>query len=133
MRTKTIILGMIVAALSIISLNVSKAQTAEFPPVKILPADKDMIKLIFETETGQQVNVKFLDNKGTIARDRIKSKSFDGGFAKRYKVERNSDDTFWIEVKSQELVVTYKMTGSKDGKWMPELESTAYQPVVASK
>ncbi|MCB0488440.1 MAG: hypothetical protein KDC99_08180 [Cyclobacteriaceae bacterium] len=133
MRTKTIILGMVVAALSIISLNVSNAQTAEFPPVKILPAERDMIKLIFETETDQQVNVKFLDSKGMIARDRIKSKSFDGGFAKRYKVQRNMNDTFWIEVKSQELVVTYKVTGSKDGKWMPELESTAYQPVVASK
>lgn len=133
MKTKTIILGMVVAALSIISLNVSNAQNAEFPPVKVLPADRDMIKLIFETETDQQVNVKFLDNKGMIAQDRIKSKSFDGGFVKRYKVQRNINDTFWIEVKSQELVVTYKVTGSKDRKWTPELESTAYQPVVASK
>lgn len=132
MNTKTIILGVVVAALSLFTLNAS-AQAPDLAPAKVVSAKNDMIKLIYSHPAESSVEVKFLDSDGLIKRERIKAQSFEKGFAKTYKVERLSDDDFWVEIKSQDMTVTYKMTSTQKGIWSAELEKSTYHPVVASR
>lgn len=133
MKTKTLLFGVLVAVVSMISLGKAQAQLAILPPVKIVPAQKNMIKVIYTNPSEQQVEVKFVDDNGLIKRDKINGQTFGHGFAKKYKVQRNSDDSFWVQINSQDMSVTYKMTSTRNGLWSAELENTTYHPVMASK
>lgn len=133
MKTKMMIAGVLVAIVASLSVKEASAQTAA-PAVKVIPtSDKDVIKLIYGYD-AERVDIKFSDASGIIASDRVKGKSFEGGFNKKYRVERNANKDFWIEVSSADLAVTYRMTAGSNGKWMAQLEKTTYNyPVVASK
>ncbi len=133
MKTKTIILGVVVAAISSFTISKAKAQVQE-PAVKIVSTtDHDLIKVIYGYDTNEAVEVKFITADGIVKTDKIYGKSFSGGFLKKYNVEKMQGG-FWVEVESPELTVTYKMTTAKNGKWSAQLEKTTYNyPIVALK
>jgi hypothetical protein len=134
MKTKTIILGVVVAAISTFTISKAKAQAQE-PAVKIISTiDHDVIKVIYGYDTNEAVEVKFINADGIVKTDKINGKAFSGGFLKKYNVEKMQGGAFWVEVESPELTVTYKMTTAKNGKWSAQLEKTTYNyPIVALK
>lgn len=135
MKTKAILLGVVVAALSALTLSEAKAQGTEQPAVRVVSSNQDnIIKLIYGYDSEKTVDVRFLDGNGTIVSDKIQGKSFEKGFIKKYKVELSKRNDFWVEVTNTELSVTYRMSKGEDGKWAAQLEKATYNyPVVASK
>jgi hypothetical protein len=67
--------------------------------------------------------------------DKIKANAFKNGFSRKYDVRHIASKTFYIEVSSETLTVTYKLTKSEDGNVLtPVLENVLYQyPAVASR
>lgn len=134
MKTKAILLGVVVAALSAMTLGEAKAQGNEQPSIRVVSSNQDdIIKVIYGYDS-EKVEVKFLDGAGLITSDKIQGKTFDKGFIKKYKVERIKGGDFWVEVKSTELSATYRMRKDENGKWAAQLEKATYNyPAVASK
>jgi hypothetical protein len=134
MKTKTIIFGVVIAAISSFTISKANAQAQE-PAVKIVSSiDPDMIKVIYGYDTNEGVEVKFTNADGLLKTDKIRGKDFKGGFLKKYDVEKMRGNAFWVEVESSEVSVTYKMTEAKNGKWSAQLEKTTYNyPIVALK
>jgi hypothetical protein len=121
---------LVVAAISAFSLT-TKAQGQ--PAIKVVPGmEKNTVKLIYGYDKNETVEVSFLDKSGVISSERIKAKNFNHGFIKKYKIQRDQYDAIWIEVKSNEVAVTYKLIAPTDGKWMAQLEKATYNyPTVA--
>lgn len=133
MKSKTIIFGLAVAILSIITLTQTNAQLLDQTAVTVIPdAKQDMIKVIYNYDSEETVEVKFTDADGIILKDKIKGNSFDGGFTKKYKVQRQRGDEFWVVVTNPELSVTYKVT-TQNGKWVTQFEKATQYRVVASR
>jgi hypothetical protein len=130
MKTRILVAGVVVAAISAFSLT-AKAQGQ--PAIKVVPGmEKNTVKLIYGYDQNETVEVSFLDKTGTISTERIKAKNFNRGFIKKYKIQRDQYDALWIEVKSNEVAVTYKLIAPTDGKWMAQLEKATYNyPTVA--
>lgn len=134
MKTKTVILGLAVAILSVISLAKTNAQTLDQSLVKVVPdANKDLIKVIYNYNSPDNVEVKFMDADGLILKDKIKGDTFDGGFAKKYEVNRSRSDKFWLEVSNPEFSVTYMLTTNKDGRWIAAFQKATQQSTLASR
>ncbi len=133
MKTRTIIIASVVALFSVSFFGANAQQTGE-PSVKILPTDKKgVLKVLYAYDTDQAVEVKFLTEEGVLTSDKIKANAFQNGFSKKYDVRNITSRNFWIEVSSPSLVVTYKMTESKDRKsYVPILEKTTYNTLVAA-
>jgi len=133
MKNKTIIIASLVTLFSASIFSVNAQQTTE-PSVKILPTEeKGVLKVLYAYDTDQPVEVKFLTEDGTLTRDKIKASAFQNGFSKKYDVRNITSKFFWIEVSSSNLIVTYKMTESKDRKsYEPTLEKTTYNTLVAA-
>lgn len=134
MKTKTLILGLAVAILSVISLTKTDAQSLDQSLVTVVPdSNKDLIKVIYNYGSHDNVVVKFMDADGLILKDRIKGETFEGGFAKKYEVNRSRGDEFWLEVSNPEFSITYVMTADKDGRWIAEFQKATQQRALASR
>jgi hypothetical protein len=117
MKTKIIIAGVIVAAVSVMTLRNAQAQDQQDPSVKIIPTtQKDVIKVIYAYNSEEVVSVKFSNREEELKTDKISPKEFDGGFSKKYNVEKMDDKPFWVEISNSALTVTYRMK-SQNGKW----------------
>jgi hypothetical protein len=132
MKTKIIIAGVIVAAVSVMTLRNAQAQDQQDPSVKIIPTtQKNVIKVIYVYNSAEAVNVKFSNREEVLKTDKISSKDFEGGFSKKYNVEQMDGKPFWVEISNSALSVTYRMK-SQNGKWSAQLEKTTYtNPIVA--
>lgn len=131
MKTRILLAGVAVAAISAFSLT-AKAQ--EQPLVKIVPGTERTIKLIFEHQPKNNVSVKFSDADGLISADKINASSYDRGFIKKYQVNRNKADAFWVHVTSKDMDLTYKLTAEREGQWTAQLEKATYNyQTVASR
>ncbi len=132
MKTKIIIAGVIVAAVSVMTLRNAQAQDQQDPSVKIIPTtQKDVIKVIYADNSAEAVNVKFSNREEVLKTNKISSKDFEGGFSKKYNVEQMDGKPFWVEISNSALSVTYRMK-SQNGKWSAQLEKTTYtNPIVA--
>lgn len=132
MKTKTIIFGIVIAAISSISIT-TKAQLNQ-PEIRIVPViDPSVIKVIYGYDTKESVIVTFTqsDNR-TILTDKIDGNDINGGFQRKYNMRKLKDDEFWVEVSSPELSARYKVAHDKNGKWSAQLEKTTYNyPIVA--
>jgi hypothetical protein len=133
MKTKTLVLGVLVAALSMFAVSRVHAQDNPLPAVKIIPTDlSDVVKVIYGYDTDMPVTVKFMGNEGVFFQDKIKGEDVQKGFSRKYKLPTSKNSDLWVEVSSDELSVIYKMAVSKEGKWIAQLEKTTYNyPVVA--
>jgi hypothetical protein len=132
MKTRILVFGAVVAAISTLAVSKSKAQ-GQSPEIRIISTnERDLIKLIYNYETSKAVDVKFTDADGFVKVDKISGKDFKKGFLKKYDVEKMRGNAFWIEITSEELSATYKMVSAKNGKWSAQLEKTTYNyPTVA--
>ena len=132
MKTKTIIFGIVIAAISSISIT-TKAQLNQ-PEIRIVPViDPSVIKVIYGYDTKEAVKVTFTqaDNK-TILTDKIDGNDIKGGFQRKYNMRKLEEEEFWVEVSSPELSARYKVSHDKNGKWSAQLEKTTYNyPIVA--
>ncbi len=132
MKTKTIIFGIVIAAISSISISV-KAQVNQ-PEIRIVPVDDpDVIKLIYGYNNKKVVEVTFTEaNNTTILTDKINGNNIKGGFQKKYNMRNLTVDEFWVEVTSSDLSARYKVAHDKNGRWSAQLEKTTYNyPIVA--
>lgn len=132
MKTRILLAGVVVAAISAFSLS---ANAQEQPAIKVVPAnEKNTIKLIYGYDKNQTVDISFSDKMGVIRTERIKAKNFNHGFIKKYKIARDQYDALWVEVKSDDMAVTYKLIAPKEGQWTAQLEKATYNyPTVASR
>ncbi len=132
MKTKIIIAGVIVATISVMTLRNAQAQNQQDLSVKIIPtAQKDIIKVIYAYNSEEAVSVKFSNREEVLKTDKISAKDFQGGFSKKYDVERMDNKPFWVEISNSTLSVTYRMK-SLNGRWSAQLEKTTNNnPIVA--
>jgi len=133
MKTRNLVCGALIVAVSALALVSAKAQTQ--PVVKILPGStKDIIKVMYCGKPNGAVTVRFTESDGAhILSDKIKDKNFEKGFLKKYQVNREQGDFFWVEVSDQDSFVRYKVFASSLEGWSARLEKETYNyPVVAS-
>ena len=104
------------------------------PAVKILPsANEGIFKVLYAYDTDRPVEINFINEDGVIISDRVKAAKFRHGFLKKYDVTKINSKNFWIEVKADNLSVTYKMTRSDKGTYQPLLEKTIFHHDVVAK
>jgi hypothetical protein len=135
MKTKTLILGVVIAVISALTVSHAKAQDGQLPAVKIIPTDEqDVIKVIYGYDSREPVTVTFLGEDGIFFQDRVQGENLSNGFSKKYKVRPVPGKEIRVEVSSTELSVKYLLTVSRNGTWTAQLETTTYNyPVVAMK
>jgi hypothetical protein len=132
MKTQSILLVVLVMIFG----TVAQAQEVNVPAVKILPMPQHgILKVLYAYHSGQPVHVKFYDEDAVLFSDKIKANAFKNGFSRKYDVSHIASKTFYVEVSSETLSVTYKLTKSEDGNALrPLLENVSYQyPTVASR
>ena len=131
MKTLSIITAGLAIMLSA-SIGTINAQQIGEPAVKILPTnEKGILKIMYAYATNQPVTIVFYNEGGLLASDKVKG-DFRDGFSKKYDVRKVSAD-FWIEVRSMELTVTFKMVESRDGQsFLPVLEKTTYNHALVA-
>lgn len=133
MKTRNLVCGAAIVAISALLFGQANAQTQ--PVVKVLPGSaKDMIKVLYFGKPNGVVTVKFTENDGTvIVSDKIKDKKIEKGFLKKYQVNRDQGDFFWVEVSDEDSFVRYKVFANPYEEWTAQLEKEAYKyPVVAA-
>jgi hypothetical protein len=127
--------SLIAAGLFMIFGFAAQAQELLEPAVKILPtSEKGIVKVLYAYPTGQSVNVKFVNEDGLIGSDRILAAAYQNGFTKKYDIRNMGSKSFWVEVSSAKMSVTYKMVASKErGRFVPVLEKNTYlHPLTAA-
>lgn len=135
MKTKTLILGVVIAIISALTVSHAKAQDGQLPAVKIIPTDaSDVIKLIYRYDSREPVTVTFLDEDGIFFEDIVQGENLATGFTKKYKLRPVSGSEIRVEVSSVDLSVTFRLMVSKEGTWTAQLQKTTYNyPVIAMK
>jgi len=133
MKTRNLVCGALIAAVSALAFTQTNAQTQ--PTIKVLPGEKDMIKVMYAgTSNGGAVTVRFAESDGSsILSDKIKTKNFDKGFLKKYKLNRESADSFLVEVTDGDTFVRYRVFSNAINEWSAQLEKETYNyPVIAA-
>lgn len=102
--------------------------------VGIVPGgEPGLIKLIYARHSADAVTVRFINDDGIVATDRIGAGKLSRGFQKKYDVSRIQAGDFWIELRSGEYQVRYKVKTDEQGRFVPTLEKQADpQSLVAS-
>lgn len=133
MKTKAIICGVVVAAISSFVMSQARAQVQDIPAVKIISTDQaDVIKVIYAYSTSAPVTIKFLNSEGIAYEERLTGRDVEKGFSKKYDVEKMKNDDLWVEVDGQEIAATFRLSPSKNGKWSAQLEKVTHNfPVLA--
>ena len=136
MKTSSVITAgfIILLATSVTAVNARQLEIE--PPVKILPTTEyGILKLLFASNADQGVEVKFYNEDGLLSSDKIKRNLYPHGFSKKYDVRHLKPGSFWVEISSPQMDVTYKLNESKDGRSIePFLEKTTYNhPMVVAK
>ena len=132
MKTQSIILVVLVMLIG----TAAQAQEVNVPAIKILPMPQHgILKVLYAYNSGQPVNVKFFDDDAVLFSDKIKANAFLTGFSRKYDVRNIASKTFYVEVSSESLSVTYQLTKSEDGNdLIPVLENVYYHyPAMASR
>ena len=127
MKTKAIICGMVVAAISTFIMSNARAQGQDVPSIKIIPTDRaNVIKVIYAYSANSPVSITFRSPEGLVYEETLAGSSVERGFSKRYDVNKLKNEDLWIEVAGQKLTATFKMAPAKDGKWSAQLEKVIY-------
>lgn len=115
------ILTLVVALLTVSGAAVN-AQSSDEPAVRILRTNKPgVIKLIYAIETNEPVTVKFITDKGVAGSHQVKGK-FPKGWLKKYDVSSIDHNDFWIEIKSSQRVLKYRVTMENTHTYTASLE-----------
>lgn len=131
MKTKSIIT---IALIGIVSLTALTANAQSEPAIKIVPAvNEGIFKLIYAYDSHEPVQVKFFNEFGVLAVDKIAPKEFQNGFSKKFDTRKMEGGDFWVKISSADLSVTYRMVESKKGKsYQPVLESSTHESVLTA-
>jgi hypothetical protein len=133
MKNTSALIAGLALALSAFSFAPASAQLAGEPPVKVVPTlDKGILKVIY-AHNSPSVEVKFYDAQGLMLTDRIKGSAAQGGFMKRYDIRNLKSNSYWVEITSPELSVTYKVDNQGKESSVPVLESTTYRHAMVAK
>jgi hypothetical protein len=100
------------------------------PAIRIYSAG-DNLKLIFGYDSKTPVLVDFLDDQGVFGSDKVNQTKFAGGFIRRYKLNLRELNSFWVDVKNNEVSARFKLTSTANGKWVSTLETVTYNNPVA--
>lgn len=127
MNRKTILIAGLAVALACVA-SITRAQALGESAIKVVPgAERASVKVIYAHAPVTAVEVKFTSSEGVLVQDRIASAS-PKGFIKKYDLSRLEANSYWVEIKSRELTVVYKLELGRDGKTsMPVLQTTTYQ------
>ncbi len=131
---KTKLMTLLIVALGCFAIS-ANAQTSNDSHIKLVPANAPgTIKLIHAGSIDKSIDVRFIDSEGTISSDRITG-TYPKGVLKRYDVSKVRESSFYVEVSSKDLTVTYRVTASKDKKkYTTMLERVEYHnALVASR
>jgi hypothetical protein len=134
LNMKTKIMTLMIVALSCFAIN-ANAQSAEESRVKIIPTiTPGIIKLIHAVPSEEAISITFYNDRDMIGSDKVEG-SFPNGLLKCYDLRKISDKQFYMEVRSEGMTVTYRITASSDRKkHTPFLEQVVYHDkVVASR
>jgi hypothetical protein len=133
MKLQSIIVTGLVVVLAASFTGASAQQLGE-APIKVLPTkDNGILKIWFAAPGSQIVEIKFYDETGTLGSDRIEASNYPNGFSKKYDVRQVKSDSFWVEVSSPSMDVTYKLVSDADGHTLQaQLEKTTYNHVVVA-
>lgn len=133
MKTKAIICGVVVAAISTFVISQARAQVQDIPAVKVISTDQtDVIRVIYAYNSNSPVTVKFLNSEGIAYEEKLSGREIEKGFSKKYDVEKMKGDDLWIEIVGQEISATFRMATTKNGKWTAHLEKVTHNfPVLA--
>jgi hypothetical protein len=113
MKSKSILL---LIGLMVCATILATAQSTDDSRIKILRTEKSgVIKVMHALDTDTPVLVRFTNDQGIVGEDKIDG-DFPKGVLRRYDLTNIFDKSFRIEVKSQNVDVTYKITPSKDRK-----------------
>jgi hypothetical protein len=129
MKTKNVIAAFIIA---VFTFAASGAFAQEQPAIRIYSTG-DNLKLVFGYDSKVPVTVDFSDNEGIFGSDRVSQTKFTGGFIRRYKLNLTNMNSFWVDVKSNEVSARYKLTSAGNGKWTSMLETVTYNNPVAMR
>src|SRR5689334_14128304 len=109
MKSKSILLfvGLLVCATII-----ANAQSTDDSRIKILRTEKPgVIKILHAIQTDETVTVRFINEDGIVGEDKINGE-FPKGVLRRYDLTKIFNKNFRIEVKSENVDVTYKVMPS---------------------
>jgi hypothetical protein len=133
MKTKAIICGVVVAAISTFVMSRAHAQAQDVPAIKIISTDQsDIIKVIYGYKSASPVAIKFTSSEGLVYEEMLSGKNVEKGFFKRFNVAQMKSEDLWVEVADKEISATFKMTATKNGKWTAQLQKVTHNfPVLA--
>jgi hypothetical protein len=127
MKTKAIICGVVVAAISTFVMSRAHAQVQDIPAVNVIPTDQtDVINVIYAYNTSSPVVIKFLNSEGLVYQEKLTGRDVERGFSQKFNIEKMKGDDLRVQIESQEFSVTFKLATSKNGKWSAQLEKVTH-------
>jgi hypothetical protein len=132
MKTKTTFIATLLF-LGAMSFATVKSHAQGDPAIKILPtSQRGVLKVLYAYPNAKPVFIEFADNSGVLVNDKIK-KAYTKGFSKKYDLNNLQPGNYWVTITSPEVTVTYKLSRSKETKWVSTLEKATYkEPLVAT-
>ena len=130
-----VLLFLFAVAVCVFAGVTSYAQSADASRIKILPsASRDILKVLFAAPVDAPVKVTFYRGTEILGEDLVTDESHVTGFLKKYDVSRIKESTFWVEVASGRVVVTYKVNRARGGRgFVSVLERTKTDSQLLAK
>lgn len=105
MKTTTLLIAI---ALLFTGTTFATGTIGEPPTVKLLPVSQDdILRLVVANDSDENVKIKFYNNGGIVAQDKIKSNDYDKGFFRSYDLKNLEPGNYSIEVSSNGTSVKY--------------------------
>lgn len=110
------------------------ARQNEEAAVRILPStEKGILKILYAYDIDNAVEVNFFSEEAILSSDKVRKDTYPHGFLKKYDVRQLKSGSFWVEVSSPTVSVTYKLTKSNDNTITSSLEKTIFTRDLVAK
>jgi hypothetical protein len=129
MKTKNVVTALILAVGTFVA---AETIAQEQPAIQIYPSG-DNLKVVFGYDSKVPVLVDFYDKQGALISDKIEPGTFNKGFVKKYQVDREGQETFWVDVRNNVVSTRFQITASPKGQWISKLESVSYNNPIAKR
>lgn len=129
MKTRNILAAL---AMTVCMFATTAASAQGEPAIKIYPTD-DVLKVVFGYESKAPVTIDFIDNNGVLTSDRVEGIKYEKGFMKKYRIQRDSKELFWVHVRSEAVSASFKITTNSKGQYISNLETVTYNHPIAKR